>query len=32
MALARKPVVKKSTIEVSASDIEWIKQTLSSVS
>jgi len=32
MALERKPAVKKSTIEVSASDIEWIKQTLSSVS
>lgn len=31
MALTRKPAVKKSTIEVSASDIEWIKQTLTSV-
>lgn len=32
MALTRKPTVKKNTIEVSASDIEWIKQTLTSVS
>lgn len=32
MALTRKPAVKKNTIEVSASDIEWIKQTLTSVS
>ena len=32
MALTRKPAVKKNTIEVSASDIEWIKETLSSVS
>lgn len=32
MALTRKPSVKKDTVQVSASDIEWIKQTLSSVS
>jgi hypothetical protein len=32
MALQRKPAVKKNTIEVSASDIEWIKETLTSVS
>lgn len=31
MALERKPAVKKHTIEVSISDIEWIKQTLDSV-
>jgi len=32
MALTRKPAVKKNTIEVTASDIEWIKETLTSVS
>jgi hypothetical protein len=32
MALTRKPAVKKHTIEVSASDIDWIKQNLSSMS
>lgn len=32
MALTRKPSSKKETVQVVASDIEWIKQTLSSVS
>ena len=32
MALTRKPAVKKDTVEVSASDIEWIKQNISSMS
>jgi hypothetical protein len=32
MALARKPAVKKDKIEVSASDIEWIKENISSMS
>jgi hypothetical protein len=32
MALVRKPAVKKNTIEVSASDIEWIKENISSMS
>jgi hypothetical protein len=32
MALTRKPAVKKHTIEVSASDIDWIKQNISSMS
>jgi hypothetical protein len=32
MALARKPAVKKDTVQVSASDIEWIKNNISSMS
>ena len=32
MALTRKPAVKKDKIEVSASDIEWIKEHISSMS
>jgi hypothetical protein len=32
MALTRKPAVKKNTIEVSASDIDWIKENISSMS
>jgi len=32
MAIQRKTSVKKDTVEVSASDIEWIKKTLTSVS
>lgn len=32
MALTRKSAVKKDTVEVSASDIEWIKQNISSMS
>jgi hypothetical protein len=32
MALTRKPAVKKHTIEVSASDIDWIKNNISSMS
>ena len=32
MALTRKPAVKKDTVQVSASDIEWIKNNISSMS
>lgn len=32
MALERKPAVKKDRVEVSASDIEWIKNNISSMS
>jgi hypothetical protein len=32
MALERKSIIKKEKIEVSSSDIEWIKETLASVS
>jgi hypothetical protein len=32
MAVQRKPVVKKDRVEVSASDIEWIKENISSMS
>jgi hypothetical protein len=31
MALQRKPAIKKDKVEVSASDIEWIKENISSM-
>ncbi len=32
MAVQRKPAIKKDRVEVSASDIEWIKENISSMS
>ena len=31
MALQRKPAIKRDKVEVSASDIEWIKENISSM-